>query len=140
MAVVTGVRNAMRLLGGTLFLAVCGAILNNNVNDLNLPEVTRAAIINGALALTLRTDRADPAAVRSTPLLNETDRLRVLQAYSSGFRTIFLTLAVLSALACVVAHLLIEQRSLKRSDDAELKKQGREWLAARRAARAPAAK
>ena len=77
--------------------------------------------------------------MRSTPLLNDADRLRVLQAYSSGFRTIFLTLAVLSALACVVAQLLIEQRSLKRSDDAELKKQGREWLAARRAARAPAA-
>ena len=82
---------------------------------------------------------SDPAAVRSTPLLNEVDRLRVLRAYSNGFRTIFIVLAILTALACVIAQLLIQQRSLKRDEDAELKRQGRAWLAARKqAAPAPA--
>ena len=133
----TATRNTVRLLGGAIWLAVCGAILNNHISDVpGLSDSTRAAIINGAQARPICTDLADPAAVRSTPLLSTADRQRVLHAYSSGFRTIFLALAIFTALACVVAQLLIEQRSLKRSDDAELKKQGAQWLAARRAARA----
>lgn len=48
MAVVTATRNTIRLLGGSIFLAVCGALLNNQVANLDLPEALRTAIINGA--------------------------------------------------------------------------------------------
>jgi hypothetical protein len=36
MAVATGTRNFLRLLGGTIALAACAAILNNTVRSVNM--------------------------------------------------------------------------------------------------------
>ncbi|KAM5356481.1 hypothetical protein ACJ41O_003127 [Fusarium nematophilum] len=119
MAVVTSFRNFVRNLGSTLGLAVCGTVINN--------------ILAGSLS-SLDLDRQDsktllgnPETFLSTVSSDEADRIRsvLMPAYRKGFRVIFLIGAALSALAFILAFLLMPQVELSRPDDSKLKEEGR---------------
>ncbi|OAA65648.1 efflux pump antibiotic resistance protein [Niveomyces insectorum RCEF 264] len=100
MSVATGARNFLRLLGGTIGLAVAAAILNNSIkNELSavLPESALNVVIS------------DPTQIRSPSLgLTPSEQTAALLAYITTF--------------CV------NQKTLKREDDERLKAEAKVWI------------
>ncbi|ORY34961.1 putative tetracycline efflux protein [Naematelia encephala] len=115
MAVATGMRNFMRLIGGTVSLAACSAILNNTVRT----ELS-GQVAEGILEMIL----SDPTQIRSLNL-TPAQQADAILAYSHGIRNIFYL-----GLACIITTFfstafLVKTHSLKREDDAKLKAEGR---------------
>ncbi|KAI5854973.1 major facilitator superfamily domain-containing protein [Tricharina praecox] len=120
MAVVTGTRNFLRNLGGTLGLALAGTILNNTIRSRLAPLGYDDTAIGHILdAPTLVLSRGE----------DDETRIAVLAAYQRGFRVIFLVGASLAALAFFVALATIKQINLDRDDDEALKKEAARVLA-----------
>ena len=85
MAVVTGVRNFVRLLGSTLSLAFNGAIVNNALRGGVRPLGIATEIIEALLQ--------DPTIINQPAFkatLTEAQRMGILNAYLKGFRVVFL--------------------------------------------------
>ena len=109
----------IRLLGGTLSLAISATIINNSLratmSALGLAPRTIAAIV------------ADPTILRRVPTMTGSSDLgvsaalaeRILAAYVRGFRTVFVLDAALCAGATVVAVVLIRRVELARGDGDE---------------------
>ncbi|KAI0644910.1 MFS general substrate transporter [Trametes meyenii] len=128
MSVVTAVRNFIRLLGGTLSLAIGATIINNALRHymsvLALPSGTIAAIVDDPTLLSSTT----PAASASLAALglSPTVTARILGAYVRGFRTVFVLNAGLNAVATVAALLLIRHIDLDRGDEETLRKRAKD--------------
>lgn len=121
MAIVTGVRNFVRLLGSTLGVAVCGAIVQSSLRG----SLARLASLTPAQVAALLNDPTvlnDPARFA----LSVEERDIILEAYTTGFRRVFYLAAACMAVSTGVALALIEQHRLDRDDDAERKEMGRE--------------
>jgi len=143
MAVVTGVRNFVRLFGSTIGLAVAGAIVNNalrhGVEPLGLPENTVSRLLDDPTII-------NDDAFRSS--LGESQHLGIILAYLDGFRAVFLMtvrwkrLLVIRSwhtndsgaqvgcqgVSTLSAFCLIRQHELNREDDTKLKDEGRAVL------------
>lgn len=120
MSVVTAFRNFVRMLGGTLALAVGSTLINNSLRSsmqaLSLPEDLTKAIIDDPAQL------SDPASLN----LSAEQALFILDSgYTKGFRLVFILNASLSALATVTSILLIKHKNLTRDDDEKLKQEAR---------------
>ncbi|CAA9962905.1 Major facilitator superfamily domain general substrate transporter [Pyrenophora teres f. maculata] len=132
MAVVTSTRNFIRNLGGTLGLAISGTIINNSVRssldsfNLDKSEMRLALDSPGLFRESFGTQRA------------ELIRLALASAYKRGFRIIFIVGAALNALAFVAAWFLMPQVELNRTDDAQLKEEGKRREEAGREKSSPA--
>ncbi|KAK2754811.1 hypothetical protein FQN54_006704 [Arachnomyces sp. PD_36] len=133
MAVVTGTRNFVRNLGGTLGLAIAGTILNNALStelsnsNMNLSPSEIRDVINSPLSiLNINKDQSSPdnANDENALLLRQT----LLAGYKTGFRIIFLVMAGLAGLAFIMAWFLMPELGLDRKDDADLKREGKEAM------------
>lgn len=126
MAVVTGVRNYVRLFGSTISLAICASLVNNSLRTAIRP-------------LGLSTDQIE-ALINDPTIINRPAQLSldahaksvVIAGYTKGFRGVFyLTVACISV-AFLASVFLIEHHELNRDDDQELKRQAKEDLERRK--------
>ncbi|OJT01636.1 hypothetical protein TRAPUB_7894 [Trametes pubescens] len=124
MSVVTAVRNFIRLLGGTLSLAIGATIINNSLRhsmtSLGLPSSAISAILDDPTILGARTSASDAsfASLGVSPAAAE----RILGAYVQGFRAVFILNASLNAVATLAAIVLIKHTELMRGDEDDLRK------------------
>ncbi|CDO72623.1 hypothetical protein BN946_scf184985.g42 [Trametes cinnabarina] len=124
MSVVTAVRNFIRLLGGTLSLAIGATIINNSLRhymkSIGLPLSTISAIVDDPTVLGARTAATDStfADLGISAAVAE----HILGAYVKGFRSVFILNASLNAVATVAAIALIRHTDLNRGDEDELRK------------------
>ncbi|PSR76213.1 major facilitator superfamily domain-containing protein [Coniella lustricola] len=139
MAVATGTRNFLRLLGGTVALAACAAILNNTAKaDLQgiVSSTTISEIISdptqisaGTLGLTAAHTSAAIMAYSKSHRPNE-----VLLGSSHsphGIRNIYYFMIPCCAISFFVTLCLVKGHSLRREDDARLQEEGKKWAANR---------
>ncbi|EPE05235.1 mfs general substrate transporter [Ophiostoma piceae UAMH 11346] len=122
MAVATGVRNFVRLLGGTIGLSIAAAILNNSLkNELSSDGVFSDSQLAAILA--------DPTHIRASSLgLTPSQKTAALLAYTHGVRNIFYFIIPCCIIClCVTAFCVKGQKTLKREDDERLKAEGKAW-------------
>ena len=126
MAVVTGVRNFVRLFGSTISLAICASLVNNNLRTAVRPLGLSTEQVEALLD--------DPTIInRPAQLsLNAHDKAVVIAGYTKGFRSVFYLTVACMLVACTAATLLIRQHELNRDDDQELKRQAKESLKQRK--------
>jgi hypothetical protein len=127
MAVVTGVRNFVRLMGSTFALAVAGSIVNNylrsTLHDLALSDDVVATLLD------------DPTSINGAALagrLSSEQREAIIAGYTRGFHVVFYMTVACQAIAFIVSFLLIGQHELIRADDKEIKERTKEMLRARK--------
>ncbi|KDQ58485.1 hypothetical protein JAAARDRAFT_34295 [Jaapia argillacea MUCL 33604] len=128
MAVVTGVRNFVRLFGSTLTLAICASIVNNSLRaslgPLNLSPSQVSTILN------------DPTSINNPNVagfaLSAEDKVKIVEGYTRGFKGVFYLTVACTATAFLASVLLIRQHGLDREDDEVLKKAGKERLRERK--------
>ncbi|KAJ7734576.1 MFS general substrate transporter [Mycena maculata] len=118
MSVVTAMRNFLRLLGGTLSLAVASTLINNKLRlamtALAVPSADITKIIdNPALLHT-------PA---SAGLSDATATDILLHGYTKGFSDLFIMNASLTVFATLVSVLMIKHKELSRGDEEALRQQ-----------------
>ncbi|OJJ45121.1 hypothetical protein ASPZODRAFT_18031 [Penicilliopsis zonata CBS 506.65] len=121
MAVATGTRNFLRLLGGTIALAVCAAILNNTVRtSLGMLSAEQISEII-----------ADPTQITSMDLTAE-ERSAAILAYTHGIRNIYYFMIPLCCISFFLTLFFVKGTSLRREDDARLQEEGKQWAARHR--------
>ncbi|KAF8878954.1 major facilitator superfamily domain-containing protein [Infundibulicybe gibba] len=124
MSVVTAFRNFVRLLGGTLSLAVGSTILNNSLRQAMTPLSLSPALISAIIS--------DPSLLGSpgTSGLGASMATEILSnGYTRGFRAIFLLNAALCAFATVVSVVMIKHKDLTRDDEDKLRSEAKERMA-----------
>ncbi|GAA5892910.1 hypothetical protein JCM5296_006039 [Sporobolomyces johnsonii] len=128
MSVVTSTRNFCRSLGGTIFLVIASAILNNtlrsNLNPLGFTSGIIDSLIDDPTGIWRVT--ADNGSTLFD--LSATQKSQIIEAYVKGFHTLFRVFVGMIGGNCITATLLIERHSLKRKDEDALKQRGREWV------------
>ncbi|KAJ7634522.1 MFS general substrate transporter [Roridomyces roridus] len=116
MSVVTAMRNFLRLLGGTLSLAVASTLINNNL---------RTAMDHLGISSSLIKQIIDDPTLLHNPTsvgLTSTDGTDVLyHGYTKGFSSLFIMNAVLTAFATCVSVLFIKHKELSRGDEEALR-------------------
>ncbi|EJT98276.1 MFS general substrate transporter [Dacryopinax primogenitus] len=120
-SVATGFRNFVRLLAGTIFLAIGSAIINQSVNGIGLSQGLITQILN------------NPPSVHTLPDIDPVTRTRIIDAYQGGFRTVFWMLLGNACLMAIVSFTMIQHHSLRRDDDAALKAAGHKFMEERKA-------
>ncbi|KAL1870382.1 hypothetical protein Plec18167_007516 [Paecilomyces lecythidis] len=126
MAVVTGARNFIRNLGGTIGLAIAGTIINNSLRsafstvNFQVSETEVNSIINDPLSFLSKKDGTDQnsAAIRDA----------LIDGYKRGFQAMFWVMAGLAGLAFLMAFFLMPQLTLDRADDKKLKEEAKAEL------------
>ncbi|KIP08456.1 hypothetical protein PHLGIDRAFT_34950 [Phlebiopsis gigantea 11061_1 CR5-6] len=120
MAVVTAVTGFIRILGSTIFLAICASLVNNTLHGalkpLGLTTVQVDAIVD------------DPTVINhlSTLNLDEASRAAVVAGYAQGFKRVFYLTVASMGVAFFACLFLVDQHALSREDDDELKRQAKE--------------
>ncbi|KAJ7154928.1 MFS general substrate transporter [Mycena crocata] len=118
MSVVTAMRNFIRLLGGTLSLAVASTLVNNKLRSamesLHFPESSIGRIID------------DPALLHTPAAIGisqdaATDVL--LNGFTQGFRALFIMNAALTVFATLVSVVLIKHKELAGAREEEAARQ-----------------
>ncbi|KZT23709.1 MFS general substrate transporter [Neolentinus lepideus HHB14362 ss-1] len=128
MAVVTGVRNFVRLLGSTISLAICASIIGNKLrnalNPLNLNSDVISNILN------------DPTIINSANSgFSQEVKATAIHGYLLGFKGVFYLTIACQVVAFFAALLLIEQHELSRAGDADLKQAAKEKFKREKAAK-----
>lgn len=120
--VAMSVRNYVRLLGGSIFLAVATTIVNNGLRS-GLEGQLDSQLISDILD--------DPTAIRHAlrSRLSDEDFSLVLSTYTRSFRTLFLTVMGLLLAAFVITVVAVRHHSLTREEDKKLKEEGRQYMA-----------
>ncbi|KAL1410653.1 hypothetical protein Q8F55_004672 [Vanrija albida] len=118
MATATGCRNFLRMLGGTVALAACTAIVNN-IARVRMRSEFDADIVSAILSSPtelelLGLDAAQMAAVRA--------------AYNRGINACFYFCVPLVGACFFITIFFIDRVNLKREDDAKLKAEGKAWV------------
>lgn len=124
MATATGCRNFLRMLGGTVALAVCAAIINNVVSSQLRDRAFSQDLIDSVLA--------DPTELHDLDLSQaQIDIVRA--AYSRGINACFWFCIPMAGISFIITVFFIKRVSLKRDDDAKLKEEGKKWVEERKA-------
>lgn len=123
MATATGCRNFLRMLGGTVVLAACTAILNNVVRTRLSSSGLTADLVSKILSdptelVLLGLDAAQMATVRA--------------AYAKGINACFILCVPFTGLSFFITLFWVQRVSLKRDDDVKLKAEGKAWVAAQK--------
>ncbi|KNZ72287.1 hypothetical protein J132_04081 [Termitomyces sp. J132] len=117
MSVVTAFRNFVRLLGGTLTLAISSTLINNSLTtsmkDLSLPEPIISKVIADPSSITSPSSIGIPAS-SAAYILNH--------GFTKGFRLVFILNAALAAVATVASVFMIKHKELTRGDEEALRK------------------
>lgn len=126
MAVVTGVRNFVRLLGSTIALAICASIVNNTlrteIRGLGLTEDQISALVDDPTIIN------DPSKID----MSEEAKRVVIAGYTKGFRAVFFMTLACTLVAFLSALFFVQQHELNREDDLELKRKGKEFIKQRK--------
>jgi len=116
MSVVTAMRNFIRLLGGTLSLAVASTLINNKLRNsmtaLGVPSSTIAQLID------------DPALLHTpaTVSMTQATATAILDGgYTTGFHGLFEMDVALTVFATLVSVVMIKHKELTRQDDEALR-------------------
>ncbi|KAJ7196484.1 MFS general substrate transporter [Mycena pura] len=116
MSVVTAMRNFIRLLGGTLSLAVASTLINNKLRNsmtaLGVPSSTIAQIVD------------DPALLHTpaTVSMTQATATAILDGgYTTGFHALFEMDVALTVFATLVSVVMIKHKELTRQDDEALR-------------------
>ncbi|KAF8549825.1 MFS general substrate transporter [Imleria badia] len=121
-SVVTAVRNLIRLLGGTLALAVGFTLINNSLrSDLlsfSLSSSAITAVIDSPAILGPNTPTSTLASLGLTPSMAS---YVLSHGYAAGFELVFILNACLAAVAAIVSFFMIKHKDLTRGDDEKLK-------------------
>lgn len=122
MAVVTGVRNFVRLFGSTIALAICASLVNNTLRSAIAPLGLSAAQVEALVD--------DPTIInRPAQLaLDAHSKAVVIAGYTKGFHSVFYLTIACTGIAFLASVFFIEQHELNRADDQELKRQAKEHL------------
>lgn len=122
MAVVTGVRNFVRLFGSTIALAICASIVNNTLRTEIEPFGLSAEQIDALVD--------DPTIINDPSKIDLSEEAKriVIAGYTKGFRSVFFLTLASTLIAFLSAVLCVEQHELNREDDQELKRQGKEFI------------
>ncbi|KAJ7060937.1 MFS general substrate transporter [Mycena amicta] len=116
MSVVTAMRNFIRLLGGTLSLAVASTLVNNKL------RTSLAALSVPAAIITKIID--DPALLHTASAVNltQSEAHSILYGgYTRGFSALFEMDAALTVFATAISVLMIKHKELTRGDDEALR-------------------
>ncbi|KAH8673390.1 major facilitator superfamily domain-containing protein [Xylariales sp. PMI_506] len=123
MAVITGARNYLRMMGSTLAIAATAAIVNNIVQSklesLDFEESMIAEIV------------ADPTKISSMSLTS-TQKTDALDAYARGVQVTYYMMTVLAGVQFLLCVFFVKEYSLKRADDEKQKEAAKAWLKARK--------
>ncbi|KAK7036119.1 MFS drug transporter [Favolaschia claudopus] len=118
MSVVTAMRNFIRLLGGTLSLAVASTLINNKLRT----SMTSLGIQSSRI-----TQIIDDPALLHTPALagisQENAQIILYNGYTKGFSALFIMNASLTVFATLISVLMIKHKELSREDDEMLRQQ-----------------
>lgn len=122
MAVVTGVRNFVRLFGSTIALAICASIVNNQLRSAIAPLGLSSDIISVL--------QNDPTSINDPTRLNLTteQKAAIIAGYTKGFHSVFYLTTASCLIAFLSALFLIDQLELNRADDQDLKRQTKEAM------------
>ncbi|KAJ5606312.1 hypothetical protein N7510_009093 [Penicillium lagena] len=127
MAVATSTRNFLRMLGGTVALSACAAILNNTART-ELSSLISPDTLSDLLS--------DPTRINSRLLgLTESQRLAATQAYTHGIQNIYYFMIACCCTSFFITIFFVRGHSLKRDDDARLQEEGKQWAAKHRGIR-----
>ncbi|KDQ56248.1 hypothetical protein JAAARDRAFT_132785 [Jaapia argillacea MUCL 33604] len=128
MSVVTAVRNFIRLLGGTLSLAVGATITNNALRGAMTSLALSPSVIKAVVDdPTLLGSRMSPSSASKLASLGITTSAadHILSGYNHGFRVVFVLNATLAAIATIASVLMIRHKELTRGDEEDLRAQAR---------------
>ncbi|RAK81921.1 MDR family MFS transporter [Aspergillus fijiensis CBS 313.89] len=133
MAVVTGARNYLRMMGSTLAVAACAAIVNNVVRskltDLDFDSAVISSIVS------------DPTTITSMSGLSEVEVTEALDAYgefllpthtAKGVQVTYYMMTALAGVQFLLCVLFVKDYSLEREDDAREKEAAKNWLQERK--------
>ena len=113
----------IRLLGGTLSLAIGATIINNclraRMTSLNLASSTISQIVDDPTILGARTSASDTSLADLG--ISADVAQNILDSYIKGFRTVFILNASLNAVATIAAITMIRHIELTRGDEEMLK-------------------
>ncbi|KAJ5223824.1 hypothetical protein N7468_008366 [Penicillium chermesinum] len=119
MAVVTATRNFVRVLGGTIALAACSAILNNTART-QLMGVVPGDVLTSIIS--------DPTNINSPSLnLTPAQASAAIQAYTNGIHNIYYFMVACCCSSFFITVFFVRSYSLKRDDDARLQEEGKKW-------------
>ncbi|TFK32425.1 MFS general substrate transporter [Crucibulum laeve] len=111
MSVVTAFRNFIRLLGGSLSLAIGATIINNSLRasmtSLSLTSSTISSIID---------DPSKLSSPSSIGISQDTATEILLSGYTKGFKSLFVLNASLNAVATIASVVMIRHKDLSRDD------------------------
>ncbi|CAK7232653.1 hypothetical protein SCUCBS95973_008331 [Sporothrix curviconia] len=122
MAVVTGARNYLRMMGSTLAIAASAAIVNNIVKGKLTALHFDPSVITTILG--------DPTTIptMSSSLLSATQKTEALDAYAHGVEVTYIMMTVLAGIQCLLCVFFVKDYSLKRADDEKQKAAAKSWL------------
>ncbi|KAJ5651367.1 uncharacterized protein N7484_005090 [Penicillium longicatenatum] len=124
MAVATATRNFLRLLGGTVALSACSAIINNTVRT-GLSSTVSSAALSKIIS--------DPTQISSRSLgITAAQRSAATQAYTHGIQNIYYFMVACCCASFFITVFFVRSTSLKRDDDARLQEEGKKWAAKHR--------
>ncbi|KAJ7918406.1 major facilitator superfamily domain-containing protein, partial [Mycena leptocephala] len=118
MSVVTAMRNFIRLLGGTLSLAVASTLLNNKLRT----SMTGLDISSSQISQIID----DPALLHtpaSVGISQDTATEILYHGYTKGFSSLFIMDACLTVFATLVSVVMIKHKELSRGDEEMLRQQ-----------------
>ncbi|KAF8440003.1 major facilitator superfamily-domain-containing protein [Boletus edulis BED1] len=122
MSVVTAVRNLIRLLGGTLALAVGFTLINNSLrsdlSSFSLSPTAITAVVDNPAILGPNTPASTLAPLGLTHAMTS---YVLLHGYAAGFELVFILNACLAAVAAIVSFFMIKHTELTRSDEETLR-------------------
>jgi hypothetical protein len=137
MATATGCRNFLRMLGGTVSLAVCAAIINNLVSarlkDLGLGPDLELRILQAPTELShMGLSDTEIAFVRSAYSKQTGTEVFILTTPAKAINACFFFCVPLTGLSFFVTIFFIKRIPLKRGDEAELKAEAKKWVEERK--------
>ncbi|THG98438.1 hypothetical protein EW026_g3754 [Hermanssonia centrifuga] len=126
MSVVTAVRNFVRLLGGTMALAIGSTIINNSLrhsmNTLGLSTIAINKIVDNPTVLGSRLSDTTDDTLQLLGV-SRADADHILDGYNNGFRIVFILNATLAAIATITSIVMIRHKELTRGDEEQLREQ-----------------
>ncbi|WRT64234.1 uncharacterized protein IL334_001163 [Kwoniella shivajii] len=127
MATATGLRNFLRMLGGTISLAVGSAIVNNRVKS-NLKGILTDQAFDTILS--------DPTQLKNSGLTSDQINA-VIQAYTKGINGVFYFTTPVIGLSVIITLLFVKNIKLKKSEDEAVKKaEAKAWIESKKAKKA----
>ncbi|KAF9238663.1 MFS general substrate transporter [Melanogaster broomeanus] len=129
MSVVTAVRYFIRLLGGTLSLAVGSTFINNSLRNvlstLSLTPSAMKTIIDNPAILG---SNVSPSQITSLGLTPSQAAYVLLHGYTAGFRILFILNACLASVGTITSIFMIKHQELIRGDEEILRAEARQVL------------